>query len=80
MARSVQSDAYRFLTGKLVAARKAAGLSQQQVADKIRRPQSYIAKIENGERRLDVVEFLELTQAMDVDPLEIIRSIRLPRP
>ena len=41
-------------------ARKAAGLTQQELADKLDRPQSFVAKYENGERRIDVIEFVAL--------------------
>ncbi|WP_241674124.1 helix-turn-helix domain-containing protein [Microcystis aeruginosa] len=42
----------------LIAARKDANLTQAALAKAIKKPQSFVAKYENGERRLDVVEFL----------------------
>ena len=59
----------------LVAARKAAGLTQTQVAKRLGRPQSYISKYEHGERRLDVVEFLAIAKALHVDPCAIMRKL-----
>jgi len=44
----------------LIQARKSAGLTQQAVADVLGKPQSFVAKYENGERRLDVVEFIRI--------------------
>ena len=76
MAKSVFTDEYRVLTEELTAARRAAGLSQQEVAERLERPQSYIAKVEGGQRRLDLVEFLELTAAIHTDPHKIIAAIQ----
>ena len=56
MSKSVHSDDYRNIIERLKEARIEAGLSQQDVADKLGKPQSYISKIESGERRLDVAE------------------------
>jgi len=56
MSRSVYSEDYRKIIERLKKVRLEAGLSQQDVADKLGKPQSYVSKIESGERRLDVVE------------------------
>lgn len=57
-------------------ARKAAGLSQAAVAEKLGRPQSYIADIERNERRIDVIEFLALAEAIGFDPLGVLEEVR----
>ena len=75
MARSVHTEAYRTLCNMLVAARHKAGLTQEELAKKLRRPQSFIAKYERGERRLDVVEFLSIAAALEADGLRIVRSV-----
>jgi transcriptional regulator with XRE-family HTH domain len=59
----------------LAAARVAAGLTQTALAKKLGRPQSFVSKFEAGERRLDIVEFLEVTRAIGVDPHDIIRRV-----
>jgi transcriptional regulator with XRE-family HTH domain len=41
---------------------RAAGLTQVEVAKKLRRPQSYVSKCESGKRRVDVVELAEFAQ------------------
>ncbi len=56
MSKSVHSEDYRQIIKHLKEARVEAGLSQQDVADKLGKPQSFISKIESGERRLDVAE------------------------
>lgn len=56
MSKSVHSEDYRQVIRRLKEARLDTGLSQQDVADKLGKPQSFISKIESGERRLDVAE------------------------
>lgn len=68
MAKSIYDDEYRKLIGMLRSERIAAGLTQQQVADRLGRPQSFVAKVEGCERRLDVVEFLHLCRVLGVEP------------
>lgn len=60
---SIHSKEYRDLIARLIAARKAAGLTQVEVAEKLGKPQSYVSKIENCQRRVDVLELSKLTQA-----------------
>ena len=43
---------------------------------RLNRPQSFVAKYETGERRIDVVEFLEIAEAVGFDPSELIRELR----
>ena len=57
------------------AARKDAGLTQDQLAKRLRKPQSFVAKYENGERRLDVVEFVVIARALDADPLKLVKAL-----
>ena len=52
----------------LVASRRDADLTQAQLAERLGKPASFIAKIEIGERRLDVVEFTAIAKALKVDP------------
>lgn len=58
--KSTHTPQYDFLIQKLKQARKEANLQQTAVAEKIGRYQSYMSKIESGERRLDVVELFQL--------------------
>jgi len=59
----------------MIAARKTAGLTQTELADQLARPQSYVSKYERGERRLDVVEFLALSELLNIDPHDIITKL-----
>ncbi|MDP4011334.1 MAG: helix-turn-helix transcriptional regulator [Candidatus Roizmanbacteria bacterium] len=56
MSKSVYSKDYKEIIERLKVARIEVGLTQQEVSDKLDKPQSYISKIESGERRLDVAE------------------------
>jgi transcriptional regulator with XRE-family HTH domain len=56
----------------LVGVRKAAGLTQAELSQKLNRPQSFVSKYERGERRLDVIEFGEVAKALSVDPAKLL--------
>lgn len=75
MPRSLHSEDYRTLTAILLEARKNAGLTQQQVADRLGKPQSFVAKVEGGERRIDLIEFIELSKAIDTAPEVLLASV-----
>ena len=67
MAGSVQSDAYRNLLKALIALRIEKGMSQSDLAAKLRKPPSFVGKYELGERRLDVIELLVILRKLDTD-------------
>jgi transcriptional regulator with XRE-family HTH domain len=74
--KSSSSDAYARSCKMLVEARKKSGLTQQEVADRLGRPQTYVSKCERGTRRMDVIEFLEMAQVLGFDPSGFIRKLR----
>ena len=59
----------------MVGARKAAGLTQHALARLLKKPQSFVAKYEGGERRLDVVEFIAIARALGADPLRLLAAL-----
>ena len=65
----------RILGTLLAHARERAGLKQFDVAGRLNLPPSYLSKVENGTRRLDVIEFVQIANAMNVDPAEIMREL-----
>ena len=67
MAKSLFTERYDRFRQMLVDARKSAALTQVELAKRLSRPQSYVSKYERGERRLDVVEFLEIASAIGID-------------
>lgn len=62
MSKSIYSKEQSALVSKLVKARNETGLSQVDVAKKLGKTQSYISKIESGQRRIDVVQLKELSK------------------
>lgn len=80
MPKSVFTDANAVVVEELVAARKAAGMRQQDLAQRLGKPQSFISRIEGGQRRVDVLEFYAIARAMKADPAELFAGIakRLP--
>ncbi|TIU82235.1 MAG: helix-turn-helix transcriptional regulator [Mesorhizobium sp.] len=76
MPKSLRSARHQRFLAQLISLRKAKGLTQTQVAEKLGRPQSFVAKYEGGERRLDMIEFLDVAAALDADPCEILSSLR----
>jgi transcriptional regulator with XRE-family HTH domain len=60
----------------LIETREKRGLTQIDVSKKLGRPQSFVSKYENGERRLDVLEFLEVADALGVEPSRFINLLR----
>jgi len=60
----------------MVRARERAGLKQSDVAAKLGLPPSYLSKIENGTRRLDVIELVRIAEAMKIDPAEIVGDLQ----
>jgi transcriptional regulator with XRE-family HTH domain len=79
MSRTLRSPRHEALRRLLIEKRKAAGLTQAELAKRLGRYQSFIADLERGQRRIDVVEFLDLAEALDFDAPKAIRSIAVGR-
>jgi transcriptional regulator with XRE-family HTH domain len=75
MQKSLRSPEYARLIAALVATRKGAGVRQQALAKKLGRPQSFIAKYEGGERRIDLIEFVAIVRALDADPVKLFADL-----
>jgi len=73
--KSLRSSDHLHFIALLVAAREKAGLTQQQLADRLDRHQSFVAKYEGGERRIDVIEFLAIARALEADAARLIREL-----
>jgi transcriptional regulator with XRE-family HTH domain len=73
---SLHEEAYARFVERLVRHRKARGLSQQDVADKLGWQQSVIAKIETVQRRIDMIEFIRLAEAIGFDAARVVREMR----
>lgn len=75
LAKSLYTARWELLCRKLKEIRKERGLTQAQVAELLRRPQSLVAKIESGERKLDVCQFIDYLEILEADPAEVIRQL-----
>jgi len=74
--RSVFSAGYQRFRKLLVQERKRAGLTQAALATRLDRPQSFVSKYELGERRIDVIELLEIAKALEIEPERFILRLR----
>ena len=72
---SIYSDEYQMVTKILRTARKEKGLTQVTLAQALGHPQSFVAKMESGERRLDVVEFAHIAALLSIDPVNVLNVI-----
>jgi transcriptional regulator with XRE-family HTH domain len=70
--KTIYQDRYVGLINAMTSIRKEHGLTQTQVASQLGKPQSYVAKVENFERTLDVVEFVDWCLAIDADATLLI--------
>ena len=75
MDKSIHSTSHAALCETIKRQRRAMGLTQAELARKLGKSQSFIAKVELGERRLDVHEFVAYARALDLDPLELLKVI-----
>jgi transcriptional regulator with XRE-family HTH domain len=75
MPHSIHDPRYQRLAALVAELRKSRGLLQQDVAERLERPQSYVSKIENGDRRLDMIELIDLLAALEADPHEFLDQI-----
>ncbi len=74
MQKTLKSADYARLIDLLVAVRKSADVRQQALAKLLGRPQSFVAKYENGERRLDIIEFTTIARALGADPVTLFKD------
>jgi hypothetical protein len=75
VTKSVFTKRYKTMLSLLVSIRQDAGLSQRALSAKLKKPPTYVSKYERGERRLDIIEFLDIVKVLGADPHEIIRQI-----
>lgn len=75
MPKTIHSERHHRFRKLLVQERKGHGLTQTQVAQSLGKPPSYVAKYELGERRLDVLEFLDVAAAIGFDPTTFLAKL-----
>ena len=75
---SIYTPAHRRLVKLLREERERAELTQSVVAKRLRRPQSFVAKYESGQRRLDLIELEAICKALETDLLTIVKGYLRP--
>jgi transcriptional regulator with XRE-family HTH domain len=76
LPKSIYTERHKRLCELLRKQRKAAGLTQTIVAERLGKPPSYVAKYEGGDRRLDILELIDVAAAIGFDPCKLIRALR----
>ena len=75
LTKSLYTAEWEILLKTLKNVREKQGWTQQQLAKKLGRPQSLVAKIEAGERTLDVCQFIDYMRILEADPVAVMRRI-----
>lgn len=75
MAGTVFTDRYRAFITLLASERKATGITQEQLAARLSKPQSFVSKVERCERRLDVIEFCSFAEALHIPPDRLLAKL-----
>lgn len=71
----INPEKYKFVGEVLAAARRNAGISQDQLASMLGKPQSFISLYEQGQRRIDLLEFLLIVETLGADPTKVFSEI-----
>ena len=80
MSKTIRSGGQLELCRLLIEARKSLGMTQGELARRLGCQQSLIARLESGERRLDVVEFVIIARALKRQPTELLAKIETAIP
>jgi transcriptional regulator with XRE-family HTH domain len=74
--KTIRTKRHKKLIELVLAERKQAGIRQVQLAKKLKRSQTWIARLESGERRLDVIELLDLAEAIGFDAPALVAAVQ----
>lgn len=73
---SIYSYEYQLIIKTLKARRIELKITQAQLAQVLGKPQSFVSKIESGERRLDIIEFVHIARQLSLDLNAVLEKIR----
>lgn len=76
MTRTLRTPPHEHLRQRLTEERKDAGLTQAELGELLQRPQSYVSKYETGEHRLDVIELVEIANALELNAADLVDEIQ----
>jgi len=71
---SIFTQRHQEFIGFIASVRKAAGITQVELAEWLGKPQSFVSKVERGERRLDVIEFCQVAEALGHNPAKLLQK------
>lgn len=75
MPKSTFSAPYKRMLETLISIRKAAGITQVELSERLRKQQAFVSNVERGVRRIDVIEFCVITKALGADPEAVFQTI-----
>lgn len=75
MAKTLGTPEHKALIALLIEKRETAGLTQTELAFKLGEYQSFVARLESGQRRVDVIEFLKLSSVLNFDPHQLLDQL-----
>ena len=72
---SIATKRHQRLIEILIDARKQAGIRQAELARRVGKTQTFVARFEAGQRRIDAIELLALCEVIGLDPLKVVRNL-----
>ncbi len=76
MQKTLTTQRHKTLIGWLIEYREQAGITQAQLAKRLGEYQSFVARLESGQRRLDVIELLRLAKILGFDALTVLKQLK----
>lgn len=74
MPSSIFTQRHQEFIAFIASVRKAADVTQAELAERLGKPQSFVSKVERGERRIDVIEFCQIAEALGHDPAKLLQE------
>nr|WP_181408192.1 helix-turn-helix transcriptional regulator [Pararhizobium mangrovi] len=76
MVKTLGTERHKALIALLIEKREMAGFTQTELAEKLGAYQSFVARLESGQRRVDVVELVELSEILSFDPAALVQHLQ----
>jgi len=76
MSGALHTPLYARFRELIIQSRKDAKITQVELSERLGRPQSFVSKYESGERRLDVIEFIQVCDALNASSQKILNSLK----
>ena len=76
MDKTLATERHQRLIALIIEAREKVGMTQTKLADALGEYQSFVARLESGQRRLDVIEFIQLAEILGFDVTEMMAEVR----